>query len=381
MHIHSDITPSVTGYRRFAGWFLGSLALLLLALAAFNLWVDPGGRFRGSHRAEDATAALLLSGQGAVRDITMNEDYLNHAIATGWRNPPRAVALGSSRVGEVTAGMIPLAPFHNHAVGAALLDYHIGLLAAYRDRGRLPEMVLFGVDPWIFSAWPDRDTTTLGVFRPGLDRLAAEAGIARTLLEHRPPVKRWQVFSLAVARTGWASLNENAAGACGVRRLDEETESCSGLRADGSHKGPRQQMAQTPEMVEAIIRANLGAVDRRAQIRQGLDYIEADSARMAAFGHMLGWLVRHDVRVVLMLTPFHPVAEDLLRRDPPRPESAWARFETVERVMREEAAALGLPVLGSYSAARAGCGADEFVDWLHPRQSCVARILAPLDKS
>lgn len=381
MLISTPPHDTAIGSRRFVLAFLITQSLGLAALAGFNLAVDPGGRFRGSYVSEDASAALLLSGQGVVRDITMNEDYLNHRLATLRKNPPQMIALGSSRVGEVTDDLAGKSSFFNHAVGSALLDYHVGLLATYHQGVGLPHQVLLGVDPWIFSAWPDRDTSSMEVFQPGLASIANEAGIPSTLLEHRPATRRWQVFSLAVARTAWATLTDNAAGACGVRPLNESIETCSGIRADGSHRGSRAQMAQTPEKIEAIIRNTFGATDRKAKIRQGLDYIEADPARMAAFSNLLGWLVRQDVEVVLMLTPFHPLAEDRFRLDPPRPESAWSRFEKVETAVRAEAARHQIVVLGSYSSQLAGCVADEFVDWLHPRRSCVQRILAPLKEN
>lgn len=373
-----DIPDSPNRFRGFVWVFLAVTALGLGAIAAFNLWVDPGGRFRGSHRAEDATAELLLSGQGVVRDITMDESYLNARIALEKTPLPQAIALGSSRVGEVTADLMPVAPFYNHAVGSALMDYHIGLMSAYQARGALPRLVLFEVDPWIFSVWPNRDTSSLAVFQPGLNAVARQAGIDLSLLAHRPPTRRWQVFSLAVARTSWGALTDNAAGACSVRPLNEDTEPCYGIRADGSHRGSTQQMAQTPATVEAVIQRDMSAVDRRARIREGLDFIEADPQRLQAFANLLEWLRQRDVRVVLMLSPFHPLAEQWLRRDPPRSESAWSRFEEVENQVRAIAQRQDVAVLGSYEAARAGCAAEEFVDWLHPRRSCVIRILTPL---
>ena len=72
-----------------------------------------------------------------------------------------------------------------------------------------------------------------------------------------------------------------------------------------------------------------------------------------------------------MLSPYHPGLYQMMKRD-------GQQVLAVERTFREIAKATGVRIIGSYDPDAVGCGEDEFFDGMHPKATCMAKVLASL---
>ncbi len=80
--------------------FLGTAAVLLVALAAFNWWVDPFGEFWKPAAVQDARAARP---QCLVSHELIGGEYLPFKLDVFRSRPTRTFVTGSSRVLKIGA--------------------------------------------------------------------------------------------------------------------------------------------------------------------------------------------------------------------------------------------------------------------------------------
>jgi hypothetical protein len=90
------------------------------------------------------------------------------------------------------------------------------------------------------------------------------------------------------------------------------------------------------------------------------------------FGRVVGWLRANQVDVVLVLLPYHPITSARLSQS-----SQFAGVEVAEDYFNAVARRYGLLSLGTFFGQRSMCQSDEFYEAVHPRPSCVSKILAP----
>jgi hypothetical protein len=73
---------------------------------------------------------------------------------------------------------------------------------------------------------------------------------------------------------------------------------------------------------------------------------------------------------VLILSPYHPKTFNAMEKN--RPE-----FLQLEKTFRDIAAQTGVEIIGSYNPNIAQCDKGEFFDGMHPKASCMLKILKP----
>jgi hypothetical protein len=134
-------------------------------------------------------------------------------------------------------------------------------------------------------------------------------------------------------------------------------------RADGTRGYPPDWRNRDTSEIEA----NARALPLDEWAAQQLVPAETD-----LFERVVGWLRANQVEVVLVLLPYHPITSTRLSQS-----SQFAGVEAAEQYFNRLAGSYGLVSLGTFFGQRSSCQSDEFYEAIHPRPSCVGKILAP----
>jgi hypothetical protein len=176
------------------------LLVLLAAGVGVNVAAIGGRRF-----IDPATAMMLY------RNV---DDRLAKKAAIMLRPRPRVVVFGSSRALGIThrAAGVSADQFLNAAVGGAAVEDYAALWRVLEQQGKVPEVALFSVDPWVFSRSqpPPRWRSLAPEVAASLGESVGGAPVPTTVEEIR---YRWDAF------TELFSFNVLRASARDLRRL------------------------------------------------------------------------------------------------------------------------------------------------------------------
>ena len=353
---------------RFATAFITMFVSFEALVAIVNFVIDVDGLYAGRHQREREIASWLVEGRVVAGNRNYNLRTVQQMVAMKMERAPEVLVLGSSRAMEVSGRLLPRTPnVRNHAVPSGRLIDYLTFVGIYEQRGLKPGLVLVVADPWIFKA-----EEMMVDFRHG--RAAAE--YMATLLATRladlglPESKPWrQLFSLSVLLDSLRHVLPGEGECSHVHSRADDSTPCAARRADGSYKYPRSIDGRDPADLRSEIEATIG---RRGRLHSFDGYHRLDSERVEVFGRFLAHLKDRGYPTAIMLSPYHPLTERAWQ------DSDWPLALKAMNVIKQEAARIGIPVVGDYSAHAAGCGEDEFYDPIHPRATCVTRILAGL---
>ena len=87
---------------------------------------------------------------------------------------------------------------------------------------------------------------------------------------------------------------------------------------------------------------------------------------------MLGRLRDEGIQITLFMAPYHPDMYAALVHE----GSPYRAVLLAEQHMRLLAKNRALALIGSFDPANAGCEAADFYDEMHPKPSCLSKIMA-----
>jgi hypothetical protein len=364
-----------------------SLALAVILLSEFI--------YRDRFFACDASlsrvaAAAIDSGKKVVfRTNDFPDKCVVVAVVSRWASARDIVAIGSSRTMQLRAELFPGRSFYNASVFAARINEYFAVVHLLESHGKLPRQLVLGVDAWSLDAH-DADDRWVGfafearafIRMLSQDSIATSSELRRSL---------W-----------WAYLRSWSAQAGGI------------LRRFGHHISPRG-LASTARLVRtcwclnpmlagmSIVAGNDEATHiaklpdgsvlyqlalRNRSVRDLAEEGQASSAAYLRSRHAVSpelllrlWLLvdhlrARGVEVTFWAAPYHPsVYRSMIG-------SANGRFiAEVEIALRRGAAERGMRVVGSYDPSKVPCLDAEFIDWIHPKDICLARaFLRPDDR-
>ncbi|HEV8617052.1 MAG TPA: hypothetical protein VGU22_16290 [Methylomirabilota bacterium] len=350
-------------------------------LVALALAINAAGeRDRLGHdRYVRAAAAGLARGQAVLARRYLSERRLQTArLAVIAR--PRVVVFGSSRVQPLSTTVAGLAPgqFYNAGMAGASVEDAIAAWATLVDAGNVPEVAVFSIDAWVFNrALAQEEWQEVA---PAVERFLALAGAGRGVLRRwlDEAVYQWhqakQFLSWPVLRASMTALapgidrewraDDDVARALGAVVAEDQVGNRRAFRADGS------VMNDLPTLRDDQLAAV--AIDYVVALRARLADFQLDVERGRRLGLLWQAMRERGVRVVAYLPPYHPITWARMRGDRRYavPLARTARFLT------DIAAASGARFVDLSDPSAVPCAANEFFDGDHPREPCLARIVA-----
>lgn len=358
---------------RYIFALLLTATLTVCGLALSNYLIDPANVFHDDAVGPELYAEkLVASAFGLWWPENSFEDRRIKKALTKFAPRFDCVVVGSSHVMQISANAETRLQglgdachaILNLGVSGATLEDHITLtyLALHEAR---PRYVILGVDPWLLSwgksqAWSyyanefgEAKTTILSQHSTSqesststtLNRVASLFSLAYTLQSLRK-VSEWVADPSERRAINLApSLNASVGGEHPAFRPDGSLIYSARYLADAAH-------AKIPLGGQTYMTS--GNLNQSKAID---DYLA-----------LLRWIRAKGSEPILLLTPYH---ENVLKVAESNNSVA---IRATEPIVRQVAKRENVRIIGSYDPVRAGCEPTEFLDFMHPSPSCLARL-------
>lgn len=337
---------------------------MLAAVAALNYSVDVAGEWHATAHG----VSLPKSGSVPVPE-NFNERMLRAEMIESLGKPDVAV-LGSSRAfGFSAAHFDPNLSVLNLSVPHADFRDFMGLWQSLKERGSVPATVILAVDPWMFNANSNDGDFRWKKFAPQVARFEAAYS------KHRGDAS-WPPSATTLQRLRWTGdswtgllnweLLVKSSGVVWGRSFSPETgdgdasPSLRRLFADGSYNFVQSSPYD--------FSAELKKVDANPTMVKNWALDEGAVRQLAA---LLKSIREAGSTPVLLVGPVHSDFYSVLEEKFPRviPDVELA----LEKVSFETAC-------NAFAPAKAGCGSEDFGDFLHFSPACVTKILRFCEK-
>ena len=336
---------------------------ILLFMVWFNYKVDVSGLFQGE-LAPRQVANLLLEGSTVSGYDQMDERQVLEVYVQNLTEAPDTLALGSSRVLQLSEDLVGGGSFFNAGIsGAGPMDI-MNIWYLFEREDKLPGTLILEVDPWLFNADPDINRNSDSeLFAEFLEK---SLGINADY-EEPDTVALWKALVDPAYFQGNVTyyLKQRQTGAVLTEDGDDipfkaVTGSIDALdyavkRADGSIQYPLNFRSWNYDQVMAEVLAQAGTLNAL----HGFD--QMDPYWTDLFTRFIEHVQAKGVNVVFLMTPYHPFIVLHVYNNP----EGFTGFFEVEPWVREYAAMNGIPVYGSYHAGRVGIQESMFFDGLH----------------
>ncbi|HUP88519.1 MAG TPA: acyltransferase [Longimicrobiales bacterium] len=326
--------------RRFV--FAGSATVSIL-LASFG-FVSSRSDF-----SNEPYLAKQLAFSTAVYASNMNEREFVRSRIRYESLTPNTIVLGSSRIMQIGR--------HNDeddvlnlAVSEASVEDLVAIGTAAVKRFN-PNNVLVGVDPWLFNAksghnkWKTLETEYFSALSQ-LGMLEGNESASSAIDRLTPGAKLYRYINVAQ-----------------VRAPNDSPSYMDKIRRDGSRVYNVSYAGRSQSEVARDV-----ARDATKVANYAMSPYEFSEKSKEVFEKFIATLSGHR-NVVLVLSPYHPVLFDFMKHQ--RPE-----FIDIERKFREVSSAYGIHIVGSYDPSIVGCDSGEFFDGMHPKDSCMKKVLS-----
>jgi hypothetical protein len=351
---------------------LFALAAIFLGLFAwFNAAVDPSNLF-GSDELEREVSKALLKGESVANLRNYDERMLQKYYVQGLGSAPDVIIIGSSRSLQLREISFDGKRVFNSGVSGASLEDYMAIWQLYLANQITPDYLVLGIDPWIFNRkntqvrWKslaqEFNDISLSL---GLDvEQHADISVSKSKLQ--------TIFSLAYLKESirvFFAINKtlNPTEYFITDVLDHPL----GVKLDdGSVVSPLNRRDPDQHLVSAD--AARFASAGSAYSMEG--YWRIDPVLRNSFEVFLDALGSSDIKVIILLPPYHPLAYDGMI------QNGYAIVGAVEEYIRDAAQRRGMVLTGSYDPRSVGCDITEFTDGMHPKEACIKRLIEPFEE-
>ena len=342
---------------------LSVTAVIVGSVAILNFGVDPAELFRKTNFGQVYAAALLDSEYGLLDPDSLDDRDVKAAIALRASNYD-CVIVGSSHVMQIGSSRkhrtFPACKsIANLGVAGAGLEDHIVLSYLSLSNGK-PRLLILGVDPWTFAF--DKDQRWEIRYSDSLTEALKAIGGDRAMIVDPP--SRWS--NLVNAQYTKRSIEQLLRGQVtrtivAAQRVDQEAGGVSTIMLpDGSRVYSSEFIARSREQ---SIPVGGDPYKTKGTLNQ--------PKAIALYKRLLIWLQNNGVKPILLMTPYHP---NVWKLD--SSPNVVAMVPT-EKIVIEIGSELGIPVVGSYRPDGVNCEPEEFFDFMHPTDKCVAKLKFP----
>lgn len=305
----------------------------------------------GTDFGREVEVAQVLSRNVAVYAADMDERLFTKSRIKCETMTPQTVVLGSSRLMQVST--------HSPGIAHELLNLTVSGSSVEDDLAiwRLasakfnPSLILIGADPWLFNV------------RSGQQRwqtLASDYAAAVSDLEHRQMTARTATPTKQHSNS-WLQAIYRSVNVWQIAAADDTPEIIDKIRRDGSR-------------VYNTVAANKPQHEVLSGLREGLVYAMSPYERSDTTARLFErWIrsIKTKHKIILVLSPYHPKLYQIM-------ETSDRKFLEIEQQFRDLSNRLGIQIIGSYDPNRVGCNSSEFYDGMHPRSSCMDKVLAQI---
>ena len=340
--------------------------LAVLGLVSVVNWTSDPANVFGQGKTEKRIAEILTRGSYASGVTNYNERLLQLYTINLRSGPPDVIILGSSRSMPVHAGNFPGKSLFNHSVPGASLEDFVAIYQMYAERNMTPGHVVIGFDPWLLNS--NNGQFRWQYIKSFFYKAARRLGVTPRGPRYQTVVESKEyetLISMDYFLQSVKSLFDGTQGSKIMERKDDRTK-LAVKRPDGSIKPAGSQLKKFPKDVaaEAISTAHGPSAYSLG------NFGRFDETAVALFQRFVEHLVEKDVKVTMLLLPYHPEAYPILINRP-----SYRIISSVETYLHRLTKRAGIEIRGSYDPVKTGCIASEYLDFQHFTSACIDRII------
>ena len=128
-----------------------SLSIPILIIILLVNYLGDASRIFDNEYEKDM-AKIMNKGKHITNFGNCDERILQKELILRWTYTPDIVIIGSSRTMQISSESFPGLSLFNNSVSSACLNDIIGIYQLYKDKNVVPEKIIIGIDPLIFSA-------------------------------------------------------------------------------------------------------------------------------------------------------------------------------------------------------------------------------------
>jgi len=330
-----------------------SAAIFALFLSGFG-WAS--AKFLDND--SETMMARALSEYPAIFASNMDERQFMRQRIKFEEMTPKVIVIGSSRamlVGNKNLKFDTL----NLAVSGASMEDHIAILGMAREKFQ-PETIFIGVDPWLLNAnsGQHRWESLREEYKKALLSIDSNQNDDSNISIEAPLtfMESQKDFIRNILNKFYLRINAN--------RMWSDNDKPE-IRGKILKDGTRVYSADAYKVNQSEIEKQFGVLINYSM----QDYLFSP-ANERIFNHLLQ-NIQGKSNVVLVLSPYHPKLYQRIKNE-------RKFFLDIEAKFRDLARVNGIKIIGSYDPGNVGCDDGEFFDGMHPRETCVSKLLSEL---
>jgi hypothetical protein len=347
--------------KRFLISFIGTIFIFLCVALSIAYIGNPGGVYRTDPIMDEAIDALL-DDREIIYPLNYDERLFQKKIIQQDNVTRNVIILGSSRAMGVNQTMITSdmnKTFLNHGIPSAVLQDELAILGMYTEKGDLPEVIVFCLDPWILNgnALASQWLMLREYYFLFLDYVGSSQ-------EYSQKLRYWSI------KVGYSELKKYLS-ALSYPLLSEAVRNIRDPDKDSWRVVQSNESASSKPLDVPVD----GEIDINISIYSHYkNFYEIDSSLKYQFESTMAYLQSEGVTIIFVLPPVHPIYYDTLSRDP-----QYAKVFEAEEFFKHYAASHDIPLYDSYDPRPYGFTSKHFTDGHHPTSEAMAIILDDLN--
>jgi hypothetical protein len=265
---------------------------------------------------------------------------------------PETITIGSSRVMQIGNHNNAGSNLNLAVSGASVEDIlAISYLATNKYK---PARIYVSADPWLFNS--NSGQSRWKALSHAYEEELGILGLGVRINE--PAVKNSIPFNQLLSKI-YNEVNVNR-----IATPDDNPELVDKIRKDGSRVYNIEYANRSSSTIE------LEALDVLNYAMLNYKYSESSRGQLESLLRNL----KGDYRVYLILSPYHPKAYTAMQQKN-------LVYLQIEQMFRDIAIRTGVQIVGSYDPTQIGCNEMEFYDGMHPKGSCLKKVLAAIQEN
>lgn len=304
----------------------------------------------------EADLAQILCSTDIVYFPSLDErKFVQNRIRCEPSNPD-VIVLGSSRINQISSEILHTNLINLFVSGASLEDdIAIEFLASKKFQNKT---IMIGLDPWLFNSKSSQNRWK-SLEREYLDALVDfdQAGSDLTPASKKKTRKKKDSKSLfKKARSLYQFLSKSK-----IHATNDLPETRYKIRRDGSLVFPIATVSRTQKEIE---RGFAGLLN------YSMKSYQFSNETKKVFERFIKKMKRNS-RVIFVLSPYHPGLYEKMKNERPV-------FLETEQEFRDLAKKNKVEIIGSYDPRKMDCDENDFYDGMHPKASCMTKVLSGL---
>ena len=264
-------------------------------------------------------------------------------------NQVNHIVVGSSRVMQISSKMIG-EPILNLAVSGASIEDDIAIsLEAVTKVGA--KNVFLAADPWLLNIHDGqiRYKSIISLYEYWIERIKNKMSPQNYLLS-KTNIDSSSINALLLLRNKIYKFESSIP-------KNGKVEVYAKKAYDGFHIYDEQFINNKKRIIDTF----------PVNLDYSMNFFEYDLKSEENLILLINYLKNINVKVTLVLTPYHPDLYKMMISDKPI-------FIDVENKFRKISQKHNIEIIGSYDGSVIGCKRDEFYDGMHPKEVCMSKL-------